>query len=763
MSDNLTTAIDVAPLLEQAILTEDGLSLWWAIKEVLTHSTNADDSHLYLYVGPRRQRALRELGSTILKGMELPNGNSGKNRVYQLRRPIEGWYEGEQPTVGTEPEHDAVRAFRTRSVVSVDDALGGDRLYVPILDQGVLASSARPLGVLELRFSADEADSPDGILSILLTSLLPQVLPLCALAQARHRFPVLARVIDADQLNVGELLDRILELICSRLDFSYAMISLVDEKRQVIQATQAKNVDLGWMSSASHPLDSNDIVADVYRSGMAEVFRAESPYDSRFDAKIYDTYGHDRLERIFVPLGKVGVLEAGFEAAPQRYIDAMTKSVLEDWCREVATTIRARQLHERQQRSLQTLIKITKVGHEMHRFPYVGADQQAFLEMLAEQACQVLDADIALLYPAVTQATLHGTSLARVQEPPEFGAPIIKGRRLAGRDRAPIRGRVTIGPPTGRNIVTTVANRYLEGKGLQYYSMDAQSDPNLIRPLTQQEGLVSASDRPAYTFTQKQGVKSFAGLVLVVQGEIVGVLCLNFLSSQEFSNYQRFVIGAFVLEAIDAWTGAALASSRTRENISEDLHDRVKGRLFAIEANARSLLKRIETGSVGESRRGIETVSEVVSKIANITRATQRELLELLGPREDPTASEAISELLEADIREVTAGFEGSLNISGISVLGGRIPSSAIDDWRAIICEALANAVRHSTATSIDVEFEVGGDGVYATIRDNGIGFSPDPSGGRGLQNMERRAKRIRAELRYEPTSGVGTIVRLRL
>lgn len=54
--------------------------------------------------------------------------------------------------------------------------------------------------------------------------------------------------------------------------------------------------------------------------------------------------------------------------------------------------------------------------------------------------------------------------------------------------------------------------------------------------------------------------------------------------------------------------------------------------------------------------------------------------------------------------------------------------------------EALTNVIKHSQATSVNVAFRVGGDGVFLVIEDNGVGVKGGRIGGRGLSNMKTRA-----------------------
>ncbi len=57
--------------------------------------------------------------------------------------------------------------------------------------------------------------------------------------------------------------------------------------------------------------------------------------------------------------------------------------------------------------------------------------------------------------------------------------------------------------------------------------------------------------------------------------------------------------------------------------------------------------------------------------------------------------------------------------------------------------EALTNIIKHSKATSANVAFRAGRDGIFLVIEDNGVGVQGGRTGGRGLSHMKTRAGEI--------------------
>lgn len=81
-----------------------------------------------------------------------------------------------------------------------------------------------------------------------------------------------------------------------------------------------------------------------------------------------------------------------------------------------------------------------------------------------------------------------------------------------------------------------------------------------------------------------------------------------------------------------------------------------------------------------------------------------------------------------------------------------------------ILQEAVANALRHSGATAIELSTRQTADAIEITVRDNGAGFDRERAAtGRGLSNMRSRAERLGARLAITTEPRHGTCVTLLL
>ena len=79
-----------------------------------------------------------------------------------------------------------------------------------------------------------------------------------------------------------------------------------------------------------------------------------------------------------------------------------------------------------------------------------------------------------------------------------------------------------------------------------------------------------------------------------------------------------------------------------------------------------------------------------------------------------------------------------------------------------IMQESLTNALRHAQASKIDMQVSLLDDALYLTVRDNGLGPSPDwaQSGHYGVIGMRERAEGLGGSLSFEALSPSGVQVR---
>ncbi len=453
----------------------------------------------------------RRLGQSCL--VTDPNGEgepitiAADHPVAEVVRTGRPLYCRRQATLGD-------RLSRTHGAVRVyplpPDIQG--RILVPIGEGD--SGESRVLGVLSIDF--DRANPPrEPLLDHyfeFLGDMARWVMPILKFIQQVEEDQTLHRlgVQVGSSLHLQDVLDDTLDALTGPLGFELATISLVDEEAQLIRCVAGRNVPAEWVAQACHPLDSNDIQADVVRRGEMEVIQG---WDERFDRRIYKRFHHEQLIRAFVPIrrqtGKEGrpskvqgVVEVGYHLRTQAQIAPDQLAMLEALMDQVAVAIEQARLFESTERHRELLAQLHQVSHKIASARY--PDQ--VLKTLGEALQRVLAADIVMIYR-------YDRGTRTIEPPRVFGE--VWGRR-------PLRL-----PPLDRGVVAEILHT-----GRPYYAPDAPDDPLLSEPYPP----LTEGEKPGArrTFTLRQNIKSFAGVPMLVNGEALGVLCVNYRRRHAF-------------------------------------------------------------------------------------------------------------------------------------------------------------------------------------------------------------------------------------
>jgi signal transduction histidine kinase len=192
----------------------------------------------------------------------------------------------------------------------------------------------------------------------------------------------------------------------------------------------------------------------------------------------------------------------------------------------------------------------------------------------------------------------------------------------------------------------------------------------------------------------------------------------------------------------------ALSILADRERIAHDLHDQVIQRLFAIGMDLQGTIARAHSPEV--INRLNRTVDDLQATIEDIRTA----IFQLRTPTGSGGGFRRRIQSVIADLTQnrdtVTA-----LQISGpMPAVGPEVAQQA----KAVVAEAVSNAVRHSGATHLTIELAVA-DELSIDVRDNGHGIPPDNQRRSGLANMRRRAEQVGGTCRITSPPEGGTLV----
>jgi signal transduction histidine kinase len=191
-----------------------------------------------------------------------------------------------------------------------------------------------------------------------------------------------------------------------------------------------------------------------------------------------------------------------------------------------------------------------------------------------------------------------------------------------------------------------------------------------------------------------------------------------------------------------------------RRELAGELHDELGPLLFAIRANATALFESIPGNTEPHSQ------ANGILQAAESLQQANRRILEGLSPLyvQELGLGPSITTLLQNARSQVpqirlTSSIDPHLNdIDGVL-------SQTI--YR-VIQEGVTNVLRHAHAAAMDVNAAIVGHKVAIEIADDGVGFPPDETLGRGLTGMRERVRALDGT--FELLRGNGrTLVRCRL
>jgi signal transduction histidine kinase len=158
----------------------------------------------------------------------------------------------------------------------------------------------------------------------------------------------------------------------------------------------------------------------------------------------------------------------------------------------------------------------------------------------------------------------------------------------------------------------------------------------------------------------------------------------------------------------------------------------------------------------------------LIQGFAGVTMQMQALCARLSSRRETNALEEIIADATAAlrDARLSVAGLRGARGPSSVRPPAG-LPQQVEYNLLRIAQEALANALRHSGARTIEVSVESSAESLDLAIKDDGAGMAVPADnvsdGHYGLLGMRERASLIGAGLKIESKPGGGTTVRVRM
>ncbi|HEY4347433.1 MAG TPA: sensor histidine kinase [Gaiellaceae bacterium] len=185
------------------------------------------------------------------------------------------------------------------------------------------------------------------------------------------------------------------------------------------------------------------------------------------------------------------------------------------------------------------------------------------------------------------------------------------------------------------------------------------------------------------------------------------------------------------------------AADEERRRIERDLHDGAQQRLVALALELRTAQRRLGDDPDPELERLLSSsVAELQAAVGDL-----RELARGVHPA--VLTEEGLAAALEtlADRMPFPVAIEAD---------EGRLPGPVEAAAYFVVCESLANVVKHAEATSASVRAVRRGGMLELEIADDGVGGA-SVEGGSGLDGLRDRVDAVGGRLRIESTPGAGT------
>lgn len=205
----------------------------------------------------------------------------------------------------------------------------------------------------------------------------------------------------------------------------------------------------------------------------------------------------------------------------------------------------------------------------------------------------------------------------------------------------------------------------------------------------------------------------------------------------------------------------ALLINKEQNRIANEIHDSVLQQLFGIGCNLFSLEKRL----AGLEKQAVEEEIKYSRQAINKAMTELRKII--YGMSWNKQGINQFAYKLQSYITEIRHLYDSKITFN----MQGNLQDIGIKEQGAIyrmICEGVANSVRHGKASNVSVDLSITPDEAVIRIIDDGIGFNYDEmkssqSVGLGMRNIEGLAAALGGLSEIDSKEGKGTKLKINL
>lgn len=222
------------------------------------------------------------------------------------------------------------------------------------------------------------------------------------------------------------------------------------------------------------------------------------------------------------------------------------------------------------------------------------------------------------------------------------------------------------------------------------------------------------------------------------------------ISDQEIEIHKKKVDELFRKQEVETVNAMLKGQSSERRRISQELHDRLGGILFAAKLYNQTIEKKLNEIKV-EQQTGYEKLSSLLDEAVQEVRRISHDLYHSSLAKFGYTIAikQLISAVESSNALKIDFNTTGDLDSTDDALQ---------QELYAITQEMLSNTLKHADASQIEISIDVH-DTVDFRFSDDGKGFdSNKQSDGIGLANIRQRAEKLNASFTLETSPGNGTL-----
>jgi two-component system sensor histidine kinase UhpB len=197
---------------------------------------------------------------------------------------------------------------------------------------------------------------------------------------------------------------------------------------------------------------------------------------------------------------------------------------------------------------------------------------------------------------------------------------------------------------------------------------------------------------------------------------------------------------------------------RERKRISSELHDEAGQALMVLRLQLELLERTLPPQA-----------AQLAGPLASLRQLTERTILEIRRVLSSLSPA-VLSQLgLAAAVRQLAARLQEVSNLRVRCNIGSlpRLPAQIQTAIYRLLQECLNNAVRHSSASTVNISLKSADEHISIEVVDDGKGFDLEAAlakpGAFGLTGMKERVALLGGDLRIRSRPGKGTRIRVRL